>query len=249
MSVFDHYAAYYDLLYRDKNYQQEAQYIQQAVAAHGAGSGSLLELGCGTGKHAACFADLGYTVHGVDLSPNMVQEAQQRAAGATNRTFSVGDIRSVRLDRQFNVVASLFHVISYQVSNADLAAAFATAAAHLQENGVFFFDFWHGPGVLTDPPHTRVKRLSDERIHVTRLAEPVLDAGTNRVDVHYEVWVDGPGEQRAVIRETHPMRYLFLPELELLLHQAGFRQLQFSAWLSDRKPGYDDWYACCVARK
>ena len=81
--------------------------------------------------------------------------------------------------------------MSYQTENADLAAAFATAAEHLAPGGIFIFDCWYGPGVLTDPPTTRVRRLHGDGIEVTRIAEPVNHYDRNRVDVHYEVIVEG----------------------------------------------------------
>ena len=50
--VFDAYAAYYDLLYQDKNYHKEAKYILRLLEDNGISSGKILELGSGTGKHA-----------------------------------------------------------------------------------------------------------------------------------------------------------------------------------------------------
>ena len=73
-------------------------------------------------------------------------------------------------------------------ANEDLAGMFATAAAHLKAGGVFVFDFWYGPGVLTDPPVERVKHLEDGVIQVTRTAKPTLRPNENIVDVHYQVW-------------------------------------------------------------
>ncbi len=44
------------------------------------GDARLLDAGCGTGRHAAAFAELGYAVTGVDASEDMLREAEQRAA-------------------------------------------------------------------------------------------------------------------------------------------------------------------------
>jgi hypothetical protein len=98
---------------------------------------------------------------------------------------------------------------------------------------LFVFDFWYGPGVLTVPPATRVRRLADEDLTVTRIAEPTLQSSRNIVDVHYSV----SGKRRSTgesfeFEETHRMRYLFLPELELLLRAAGMEVLNAERWLS-----------------
>ena len=163
--VFDSYAAYYDLLYQDKNYQKEAQYICRSLDDNGIRSGEILELGSGTGKHAEEFAKMGFCVHGIDLSQKMIQEANHRNNNQKDKLFfEVGDVRDFKAGKKFDAVISLFHVISYQIKNEDIQKMFKTAAKHLKQNGIFIFDFWYGPGVLTDPPAVRKKRLENKDI-------------------------------------------------------------------------------------
>ncbi|MDP3028837.1 MAG: SAM-dependent methyltransferase, partial [Deltaproteobacteria bacterium] len=120
------------------------------------------------------------------------------------------------------MVISLFHVISYQTTNEDVTAAFETARQHMNPGGVFIFDVWYGPAVLTERPAIRIKRMADDEIEVTRLAEAVLHPNENRVDVHYHVFVRNRDTQAvAELKETHAMRYFFKPEIELLAAQAG----------------------------
>ncbi|WP_017721974.1 class I SAM-dependent DNA methyltransferase [Kamptonema formosum] len=254
MSVFGNYARYYDLLYRDKDYAGEAHYVSKLLQAHAPAAQSILELGCGTGAHAALLAEKGYEVCGVDMSAEMLERANKRlqalpAQQASKLQFHQGDIRTFRLIRQFDAVISLFHVISYQTANEDLRAAFATAKTHLKPGGAFIFDCWYGPAVLSDPPAVRVKRLQDEEIAVTRIAEPVMYANDNLVDVNYQVFIknlqDGTID---TIEETHRMRYLFKPELELLLSGAGFELMACGEWMTDKEPGFNTWGVYFVGR-
>ncbi len=245
-SVFDAYAAYYDLLYSDKDYAAEAGYVHGLIGRHAPRARDILELGCGTGRHAQEFARLGYHVTGMDRSSEMVAQARKRALGTPGVEFVEGDLRDFRGGRAFDVVLALFHVMSYQTPNADLGAAFATAAEHLAPGGIFIFDCWYGPGVLSDPPATRVKRLHGDGIDVTRIAEPVLYPDANRVDVHYEVLVES-GSRMNRVSEVHPMRYLFTPEVDLLLEATGMRRLVAEKWLDGTTPGLDTWNACYVA--
>lgn len=250
--VFDAYAAYYDLLYRDKDYPAEARYVQSLLRRHGVSDGDILELGCGTGKHAEQLGRLGFSIHGLDSSPSMVERARQRTPAdlASRLQFDVGDARSTRLNRKFDAAISLFHVASYQTTNDDLAGMFATAAAHLQTGGLFVFDFWYGPGVLTDPPVERVKNLEDGLIQVTRTAKPTLRPNENVVDVHYEVVVKQNGNGMvADIEETHSMRYLFLPEVRLMLQMAGMKLLQAERWMSQEDLGCASWQAVVIAQR
>jgi SAM-dependent methyltransferase len=249
--VFEAYAAYYDLLYRDKDYAGEARYVQSLLSRYGCAAGALLDLGCGTGRHAEPLARLGYSVHGVDVSAAMVERARHSVPSdlRTQLRFETGDARTVRLGAAFDAVISLFHVVSYQNSNEDLAAMFATAGAHLAAGGLFVFDFWYGPGVLTEPPSTRVRRLEDQDLAVTRIAEPTVHPDRNIVDVRYTVF----GKRRSSgecfeLQETHRMRYLFLPELELMLQAAGMQVLRAERWMSGELD-LVSWQAVITARK
>ena len=255
MSVFGNYARYYDLLYRDKDYAGEAQYVHQLIQRHAPGARSVLELGCGTGAHAVLLAREGYRIHGVDLSTDMLERAEARLAEmppelASRLEFSQGNIRKIRIGRSFDAVLSLFHVMSYQTTNEDLHAVFATVKAHLKPGGVFIFDCWYGPAVLSDRPAVRVKRVEDEEIAVTRIAEPVMYPNDNYVDVHYQLFIkhkaSGTVEE---LHECHRMRYLFAPEIASLLAQEDLVLLHCEEWMTGRPLGFDTWSTCFIARK
>lgn len=247
MSVFGNYAHYYDLLYQDKDYQAETEFIFQLLQKFAPGSSSILELGCGTGIHAGLLAEKGYSVTGVDVSESMLVAAQERlvtlpAAQQAKLKFVSGDVRTVRAEATFDVVLSLFHVVSYQTSNEDLEQMFTTAKMHLKPGGIFLFDCWYGPTVLTDRPTVRVKRLQDDKIQVTRVAEPVIYPSLNHVDVNYQVFIrDLATNTVEEVTESHKMRYLFTPEIEALFTHHGFRPLASGEWLTDKQPGFDTW--------
>lgn len=252
--VFDAYAAYYDLLNCDKDYDAEAAYIDGLLQRHRPGTSRLLELGCGTGAHAERLARRGYSVLGVDRSPEMVALASRRKesldAGTAQRLeFIVGDLCSVRVGKTFDGVISLFHVFSYQTGNDALRAAIATASAHLVPGGVLCFDYWFGPAVLTQGPSVRVRRMEDEHYRVQRLAEPEVDHATNTVRVNFSIDVLNKADgARRSFTEQHDMRYLFLPEVEWLA-APEFRVQAHLAWMTETAPGADDWGAVSVLER
>ena len=252
MSVFGAYAAYYDLLNADKDYAGEAAYVEQLLRRAESGP-DLLELGCGTGVHAALLAERGFNVCGVDRSPAMLASATQRAsrgpaAIAARLSFRRGDVRTFRAASTFDGVISLFHVMSYQTSQDDLESAMETARAHLKKGGTFVFDCWYGPAVLTQRPERRTKELVNETLKVTRFAEPTIHPNENVVDVDYRIEIcDKTSGSTEEIRETHKMRYLFVPETESLLRHAGFALQRCEEWLTGRAAGFDTWSVVFVA--
>lgn len=256
MNVFETYARYYDLLYRDKDYAEEARYVHQLLQSYAPGCRSLLELGCGTGGHSGFLAEQGYRIYGIDISEKMLKQAVEHISKhfpqfASQVTFQHGDIRNIHLHSQFDAVLSLFHVISYQATNEDLQSVFQTVHKHLTPDGVCIFDFWYGPAVLTDRPVVRVKRLEDEHIHITRIAEPVMSPNENIVEVNYEVLIeDKKTHHIEKFSETHKMRYLFYPELEYMLKHAGLKIVASLKWMEPQAGlGDDTWYGVLIIQK
>jgi SAM-dependent methyltransferase len=245
--VFSSYARYYDLIYRDKDYAAEAEYVAGLIRKFCPSARTILEMGSGTGIHAFLLAEKGFTVHGVERSEEMINIARHNAANhptlqSSNPLFSPGDLRDIRLNKHFDVVISLFHVISYQTTNEDVTAAFETARQHLNPGGVFIFDVWYGPAVLTERPAVRVKRIADEKIEVIRLAEPVLHPNENRVDVNYHVFVRDLATSAVVeLKETHSMRYFFKPEIEFWATLSGFTIQDAEEWYTAKPIGTATW--------
>ena len=248
MSVFNEYARYYDLFYRDKDYYGEAEYVHGLIQSHAPAARSLLNLGCGSGAHDRFLVDLNYTVTGVDLSDTMLTIAQQRAAGNDVFDYHHGDIRSIRLNMSFDAVISLFHVMSYQVTNEDVISSFTTARSHLNTGGLFIFDCWYGPAVLTDLPGMRLKEIENEHFRVVRIAQPTMRPNDNLVEVEYRFFIQENMVSNHELRERHVMRYFFPPELKLICHHTHFSLINSFGWLSGSKPDMSTWYACFVCQ-
>lgn len=251
MSIFQSgYAQHYDIFYRDKNYKAEADYVADLIRCHRPGSKTILDLGCGSGRHDDCFAEMEFSTVGVDFSSEMIQLGMKRSLHADGKQkFVLGDIRQVRLDSTFDAVVSLFHVMSYQTANQDVNDAFATARSHLSLGGLFIFDFWYGPAVLTDRPVVRCKEFCADGLTVVRVAEPELLHDRNLVRIVYNIFAKEAGEGRySNSSEIHTMRYFFEPELHELCRGHGFEVVGMHGWMTDRAPDLSTWYATAVCR-
>ncbi|MFN3531097.1 MAG: class I SAM-dependent DNA methyltransferase [Candidatus Brocadia sp.] len=255
MRAFDNYASYYDLLYRDKDYKAETYFINRLIREYMPHSKSILDLGCGTGYHAFFLAQEGYVLHGVDSSERMIMEAQRKCNNlpkelANHLSFSLGDIRTLRLDKTFDVVVSLFHAINYQTKNKDLKATFSTVKEHLNPDGIFIFDSWYGPAVLTEKPAVRIKRIEDGRLQVTRIASPTLCPNENCVNIDYHFFIrDKITQNIEEFKECHKLRYLFLPEIIEFFANAGMKMILSQEWMTTHKPGINTWNVCFVGSK
>ncbi|OHC74130.1 MAG: hypothetical protein A3G18_04650 [Rhodospirillales bacterium RIFCSPLOWO2_12_FULL_58_28] len=255
MTVFQDYARYYDLIYRDKDYKGEVDFVISRLAFLHPTARTILDLGCGTGAHAEAFAEAGFPVTGIDLSGPMIKGAKRRRKSlpediAKRMVFRRGDARNIRLEgKRFDLAAFLFHSLCYQISDEEVINALATARAHLNPKGVVLFDFWHGPGVLSKPPETREKRVQTDDVIITRISEPSRDAKTNTVVVNYDLSIeDIKTGAVANIKEAHRVRYFFKEEILRFLASAGLTPVEIRPWGGAGEPGADDWNVYCAAR-
>jgi SAM-dependent methyltransferase len=247
--TFEAYSNYYDLVYRTKDYRQEAEHVVDLIRRHERRNvQSIFEMGCGTGRHALEIEKLGYEISGIDLSAEMVKRAQ--AQGSIPSRFNVGDVRTYRSGRTYDCAVSLFHVASYQTANSDISSYLDTAALHLDPDGLFIFDFWYSPAVLSIRPERRVKRIESDILTVYRYAEPEIDYNANTVAVNYTlIIIDKATSRVEVINESHLMRHFSMPEMEGLLSQRRLELVHAEDFPSGDPPSETTWAICLVCRK
>jgi len=250
MEVFRDYAYYYNSFYREKDYKSETGQVDCLLKRYGDNVNKIINFGCGTGKHDIELAKTGYQCTGIDMSSLMIDIARKNVERENlNIDFSVADIRSFEPQEQYDAVISLFHVMSYQNKNQDIVSAFWSARKALRRGGLFLFDVWYGPGVLSDRPSVRVKEIEDGKNKLVRIARPVMHDKENVVDVCYEVFVfDKESGKTKVINEVHKMRYFFRPELEFLLEKTGFELIDNLDCRTLGETNYNSWTSYFIAR-
>jgi SAM-dependent methyltransferase len=252
--LFQRYSAYYDLLYADKDYPAEVEYVVSRLKALEPRIGTIVEFGSGTGRHGRLLAAQGFDVFGIERSETMAAAARSMSSRAENSPGQFdcmqGDIRTTFANRVADAVISLFHVVSYQTSNDDLVRTFGNARRHLRDGGLFLFDVWHGPAVLADRPTVRVKRVENDTLSLIRIAEPSIDLNHNVVTVAYTMLASSKAEGTwTTFQETHPMRFLFPTEVQLLAAQAGYDVELTEEFGTGRAASERTWGVCYVLRK
>lgn len=249
MEVFKDYAYYYNSFYKSKNYLLEASQVDSILKKYNRDISTIINFGCGTGKHDIEFTRLGYQCTGVDISPLMIDIAKENCKKENVKIdFYVADIRNFNLQKQYDAVLSLFHVISYQNTNQEVLKTFQMARKALNNGGIFLFDLWYGPGVLSDRPSVRIKEIENDDKRLVRIARPLMHDKENTVDVCYEVFVlDKQLGKVETINETHKMRYFFRPEIESFLENSGFRLIENIDCKTLEETNYNTWTCYFIA--
>jgi len=135
MKIYRELADWWPMLSAPDDYREEAEFFQQLIEEAGGGSTrTILELGSGGGNNASHLKHR-YTMTLVDPSPEML--AASRALNRECAHFQ-GDMRSVRLGRQFDAVF-IHDAIMYMTTESDLGLAIETAYSHCRAGGVALF--------------------------------------------------------------------------------------------------------------
>jgi ubiquinone/menaquinone biosynthesis C-methylase UbiE len=252
MNVFKRYADFYDSLYEDKNYQEECNFVKHVFETHSEKKvNSILDLGCGTGSHALPFADMGYVVTGVDISENMLDIARKKAANNKKQIeFVQQDIRHLKLPQKYDAAVAMFAVMGYQTTNQDFEDTLISVHRHLNTGGLFLFDVWFGPAVLTQKPTDRVKIIEQKDKRIIRYAHPVLNIINHTVEVNYTVLEIAGDRVLTETEESHLMRFFFYQELKYFLEKNGFEVLKICPFL-DQDKNVDEtcWNVSVVCKK
>lgn len=242
---FNLYSKYYDLLYRGKNYSAEANYISECIKSLSPNAKTIVEFGSGTGGHGLILQKMGYDIYGLERSNQMVAEARLLGFPCEQ-----ADITDFGIDRKFDAVISLFHVISYINDNASLEKVFRNASKCLNSSGLFIFDVWYTPAVYNQKPETRIKKVENEEISIIRMAEPVIHVNNNIVDVNYSILVKIKNEDKWVeFQEKHPMRHFSITEISLLAMLTGFELLRAEEFLTGNEPSENTWGVNFILKK
>lgn len=236
------YARWYDTFYADKDAGSEVDALLDLALHRGlVMGGSVLDVGCGTGRHIGIVATRGYRASGTDTSPAMLDRAGALFGSAV-------DFRPPQETMgPFDLVYSLFDVLSYQCAAADAMGFMRRLADWTKPGGIVVVDCWHLAGVLGTRPEPREVRFMDAAgSSLVRSVTPDLDPVTGITTVGYSLREEGA----AVTVETHRLRAFSALELDLLTTAAGLVVERVTpANRYDTELTADDWHMAVVARK
>ena len=134
---------YYDRLNAGVDYDGWSDAILRVLKENGVPDGSLLlDLACGTGAFSIRMAKAGYDVIGVDLSPDMLMEARDKAMREElpGILWLCQDMRSFELYGTVGAVICCLDSLNYLLTTGDLAKCFSLVHNYLDPGGIFLFD-------------------------------------------------------------------------------------------------------------
>lgn len=135
--MYAEFVKHYDRIYSYKDTAKEVKFILAAMKEHNVRGKAILDVACGTGRHAALLAGMGFRVVGIDKNNGMLRIARRKVPTAT---FRRGDMKSFCLPRRFDVILCMFTSINYNTRMADLVKTLSNFERHLSDGGIIVFD-------------------------------------------------------------------------------------------------------------
>lgn len=220
------HARYYDEFYSEKPYADEARFVDAQLVAKVGRRGELLDVACGTGRHALEFAALGWTATGIDISPELIALAQERD---TEVEFQEHDMAEFELGRRFTAVTCLFDSIGYPQTNEAIVASLQCMANHLTPDGVVAVEFLHAATALLHNHPVKVRRRkTDDGGRILRISETSIDARRSVMAIDYELWKSHPaGSEQETWSERQFRRFFTVEEMRSLMMSAGLTSSAF----------------------
>jgi SAM-dependent methyltransferase len=185
--------------------------------------GAALELGIGTGRVALPLSERGVAVHGIELSPAMVEQLRAKP-GAEGIGVTIGDFATARAEGEFRLVYLVYNTIMNLTTQAEQVECFRNAAAHLATGGCFVVEVVV-PDLRRLPPGQTVRPFTVSRDHLG--FEEFTDMTEAQIAYSHHYWV--VGDKAEVF--SAPYRYVWPSELDLMARLAGltFRE-RWAGW-------------------
>jgi SAM-dependent methyltransferase len=177
-----------------------------------AGAGPVLELGIGTGRIALPLSRRGVQVHGIELSPPVVEQLRSKP-GAEAIGVTVGDFATLRVNKKFSLAYLVRNTIMNLATQDEQVDCFANVAAHLAPGGCFVMEVMV-PELRRLPPGETVHAFDVTPAHLG--FEEYDDLVTQHSWSHHYWMVDGTVETFSA-----PFRYVWPSELDLMARLAG----------------------------
>ena len=211
----------YDLV--DEGYYEDYPLTEQWARSLG---GPLLDLACGTGRMALRMAELGYQVTGVDITPEMIEWARQKAAKqGLSIEWVVADVRTFHLGKRFPFIYMLENVFQFFLTREDQEALLARVREHLLPEGCFLFETRNpSPRNLIEGRRPGGEKFATpDGGHLVTTEEQYYDPMTQIQHYTYHHTFLHPGGQQEEKTLHTALRYVYPQEMEALLYYNGLQ--------------------------
>lgn len=216
-AIYRDLAKYYDLIYSFKDYKKESKKIKSLIAKYGKSGGrSLLEVGCGTGKHASLLSGK-FDVVATDINDGMLNIASSHFPHLDLRQ---ADMTNLNLNQKFDVIISLYSSIAYVKTQSKLRKTLMNFINHLKPGGITIFEPWFTKATYTVGIPS-IKTFESETTKIVRACVPKIIDGISVMDLNY--LIAEKDKEVVHVVDRHEMGLFEIEDTLNLMESLGFK--------------------------
>ena len=244
------YSYFYDLLYKNKNYNKEFTFIKKIIKKYLKNPRTFMDLGCGTGEYSKLMTKLGMEVLGVDASKYMLSIAKKKFNKDKKLKFILCNINKLRVNKKFDIISALFHILSYQITKKNIQSFFANSQKYLKKDGILIFDFWFKKGVLNLKQPLKYRNVTNKKFTVCRITRSKWFKKLDQIhDTHEMIVTNKKSKKKKFFKETHKMKFFTLEVIKKYLKKNRLKYLLSLDLTTNKKVTNNSWGALVVAKK
>lgn len=201
--------------------------------------GTILELGCGTGRILVPTAAAGSHIVGLDVSEHMLAKCREKLGAQSPAVrqrvrLTCGNMADFHLDETFALVTAPFRTFQHLISVDDQLSCLRCAYRHLAVGGRLVFDVFQVKPRAMMPDPALMKESQDfpevELPDGRKLTRTHRIAAFHRAgqynDIEFAYYVTHPNGETQRLGPAFPFRYFFPYEVEHLLARCGFQVVE-----------------------
>jgi SAM-dependent methyltransferase len=158
---------FYHKLYFERDETEADAFIKKLIGhLHPPAGSRMLDVACGKGRHSKILASLGFTVTGIDISPDSIEYAKQFEK--ENLDFYVHDMRLPAWGSYFDYAFNFFTSFGYFKTRREHDDAIRTIAKSLRPGGLFVIDYLNVHFAEEHLTHSEIKQIDETVYNINR---------------------------------------------------------------------------------
>lgn len=230
--IYANNGRYYDLVYGWKDYEKESKIVERLITKFKTNNGKkLLDVGCGTGEHLKYMKH--YDCTGLDINSNLLSIASRKNKKVN---FIQGDMISLKIGDNFDVITCLFSAIGYVRTLENLEKTLKSLFNHLNVGGVLIIEPWFtkkSKSFEVNIPF--LTTFEDKEIKIARLSMAKIKDDLSIMDTHYLV-----AENGGVVKhfsEEHVLGLFEKEDMLKIMKNVGFSPVFLDKGLNEEDRG------------
>ncbi|MEN6553922.1 MAG: methyltransferase domain-containing protein [Methanobacterium sp.] len=219
--IYKKFAGYYDKIYEKLDHKMESEFIKGVANKYGGNeTNSLLDIACGTGRHAYFLKD-NFEIIGVDINEEMLEIAREKVPDVE---FLNGDMKKLDLERKFDVVICMFSAMNYNVTLEELKLTLTNFYNHLNKGGVLIFDLGINKENWVEG-HLSVDTVVEGDLKIARISKAHLENGVLNSNFIFLVKENGKIDFDI---DEHKLGIFEIEKVNELMEDIGFETVIYS---------------------